>query len=197
MSDASQFTEYRRRLAIQNGDTQQQDPKSINKFTLFSPSVSVLSLSKFLGNPTSKFVEEPSGGGGGNQPIIMTLNVESFDFSLSDIYQISLRDFSGAVESDILQIIFTNDSVTDNHFENINNISLEAISYVFEVGTIAEVIQDTGSVFASAKGSTSIDIKSPVDDASLGIKLNSIIQLTLVTPINVSTDPFVNVKIYS
>lgn len=79
MSDSSQFTEYRRRLAIQNGDTQQQDPKSITKFSVFTPRVSVLDLSKFLGNPTYKFVETPSGGGGGGNDIINVdfLNTQS------------------------------------------------------------------------------------------------------------------------
>ena len=47
-ADSSQFTRFKKLTAIQCGDTQSKDPKSVNRLTQYTSPVSTCSLSKFL-----------------------------------------------------------------------------------------------------------------------------------------------------
>jgi hypothetical protein len=52
-SDASQFTRFKKASAVQRGDTQQSDPKSVNRLTQYIPRLSGISgLGKFLSSLT-------------------------------------------------------------------------------------------------------------------------------------------------
>ena len=54
-ADASQFTQFRKANAVQKGDTQQSDPKSVNRLTQYVPHLSVASsIPKFLPSLTLK-----------------------------------------------------------------------------------------------------------------------------------------------
>jgi len=54
-SDASQFTRFKKANAIQSGDTQQSDPKSVNRLTQYVPRLSnVSSTREFLSSLTAK-----------------------------------------------------------------------------------------------------------------------------------------------
>jgi hypothetical protein len=54
-SDASQFTRFKRANAIQKGDTQASDTKSVNRLTQYTPHLSAASNSvKFLSSLTAK-----------------------------------------------------------------------------------------------------------------------------------------------
>lgn len=54
-SDASQFTRFKRATAVQRGDTQQSDPKSVNRLTQYIPHLSnVSSTREFLSSLTAK-----------------------------------------------------------------------------------------------------------------------------------------------
>jgi hypothetical protein len=175
MSDSSQFTEYRRRLAIQNGDTQQQDPKSITKFSTFSPRVSVLDLTKFLGNPTYKFVETPSGGGGG--PIILTLDVDSIDFSTSDTYSIT-PTISGASSSNVIQLQFSGSNAT---LDFIIKITINTTSYLFSNGI---TISTNGGEVVTGQGDNKTNLQL---NMSTPIIISTVITITLPTSITDSS----------
>jgi hypothetical protein len=55
-SDASQFTRFKKANAVQKGDTQTTDPKSVNRLTQYTPHLSAASNSvKFLSTLTEKF----------------------------------------------------------------------------------------------------------------------------------------------
>ena len=55
-SDASQFTRFKKANAVQKGDTQAGDSKSVNRLTQYTPHLSVASNSvKFLSTLTEKF----------------------------------------------------------------------------------------------------------------------------------------------
>ena len=47
-ADSSEFTRFKKLTAIQCGDTQSKDPKSVNRLTQYTSPVSTCSLSKFL-----------------------------------------------------------------------------------------------------------------------------------------------------
>lgn len=54
-SDASQFTRFKKAIAVQRGDTQQSDPKSVNRLTQYIPQLSnVSSTREFLSSLTAK-----------------------------------------------------------------------------------------------------------------------------------------------
>ena len=54
-SDASQFTRFKKASAIQRGDTQQSDPKSVNRLTQYVPKLSAASSTReFLSSLTAK-----------------------------------------------------------------------------------------------------------------------------------------------
>ena len=54
-SDASQFTRFKKAIAVQRGDTQQTDPKSVNRLTNYIPRLSNVSCTnKFLSSLTKK-----------------------------------------------------------------------------------------------------------------------------------------------
>jgi len=55
-SDASQFTRFKKANAVQSGDTQATDSKSVNRLTQYTPRLSVASIPvKFLSTLTEKF----------------------------------------------------------------------------------------------------------------------------------------------
>jgi hypothetical protein len=55
-SDASQFTRFKKANAVQKGDTQASDSKSVNRLTQYTPHLSAASNSvKFLSTLTEKF----------------------------------------------------------------------------------------------------------------------------------------------
>lgn len=54
-SDASQFTRFKKANAVQKGDTQASDSKSVNRLTQYTPHLTAASNSvKFLSTLTSK-----------------------------------------------------------------------------------------------------------------------------------------------
>ena len=54
-ADASQFTRFKRVSAVQYGDTQSIDPKSVNRLTQYNSRLSNISvLTSFLPTPTEK-----------------------------------------------------------------------------------------------------------------------------------------------
>jgi len=54
-SDASQFTRFKKAVAVQRGETQQTDPKSVNRLTQYTPHLSNVSSTKeFLSSLTEK-----------------------------------------------------------------------------------------------------------------------------------------------
>ena len=53
-ADASQFTQLKKASAIQRGDTQRSDPKSVNRLTQYVPRLSSAGTSKFLPSLTDK-----------------------------------------------------------------------------------------------------------------------------------------------
>lgn len=54
-SDASQFTRFKKANAIQKGDSQTSDPKSVNRLTQYTPQLSAASSRrKFLSTLTAK-----------------------------------------------------------------------------------------------------------------------------------------------
>jgi hypothetical protein len=54
-ADASQFIQFRKANAVQNGDTQRGDPKSVNRLTQYVPQLSAASsIPKFLPSLTLK-----------------------------------------------------------------------------------------------------------------------------------------------
>ena len=54
-SDASQYTRFKKASAIQRGDTQQSDPKSVNRLSQYVPRLSnVSSTREFLSSLTEK-----------------------------------------------------------------------------------------------------------------------------------------------
>ena len=56
-SDASQFTRFKKANAVQRGDTQQSDPKSVNRLTQYIPKLTVASDSiQFLQSLTNKSI---------------------------------------------------------------------------------------------------------------------------------------------
>ena len=54
-SDASQFTRFKKASAVQRSDTQQNDPKSVNRLTQYVPRLSNISSTReFLSSLTEK-----------------------------------------------------------------------------------------------------------------------------------------------
>jgi hypothetical protein len=54
-ADASQYTQFKKANAVQRGDTQVSDPKSVNRLTQYVPKLSFASNStKFLSSLTNK-----------------------------------------------------------------------------------------------------------------------------------------------
>ena len=60
-ADSSQFTRYKKLMAVQCGDKQSEDPKSVNRLTQYNSPVSTCSLTKFLPSLTKNV--SASGGG--------------------------------------------------------------------------------------------------------------------------------------
>ena len=56
-SDASQFTRFKKAYAVQNGDTQASDPKSVNRLTQYTPHLTAASSTgEFLSTLTGKSI---------------------------------------------------------------------------------------------------------------------------------------------
>ncbi len=60
-ADASQFTQFKKANSIQKGDTQQNDPKSMNRLTQYVPRLTGASNStKFLSSITKTNTNQPT-----------------------------------------------------------------------------------------------------------------------------------------
>ncbi len=72
-ADASQFTRFKKANSIQKGDTQQNDPKSVNRLTQYVPRLTGASNStKFLSSITKTNTNQPT-------PVSILINQSDLD----------------------------------------------------------------------------------------------------------------------